>query len=541
MQILKIIFQHEIRDKSYLKEDAEIYDYLTKKGKSREEILSTIEHKTKLKYFDIHNHHLDRELYETYDYYTLAAKNIIPVEQNQNQINFVASDLQDSILYDVVNSNNKKLVIKYFLMEFELKKVLENFQNHTNYFDSEPAAEEIVIDTKNLDVVKAVEDIIKQGLESRASDIHIEPMEKGIRIRYRIDGMMSLTLKMDISEEDKGAIINRFKIMSSMDIGEKRKSQDGRISNTHFSKDRVFDFRVSTVSTVNGEKIVLRVLERNHKISNLEKLGFNKDVSSSLRKALTKKNGLLFVTGATGSGKSTTLHAMISELDSEKQNIYTIEDPVELTIPNINQIDVKETGVPFDEHLISLLRQDPDVIVVGEIRDSKTAKLAIQAALTGHLVLSTLHTNGAVETFERLLHMDIEGYQLSACLIGIESQRLVRKLCPHCKIKSPLSEGEKNWLDSIELLYPGSYNGLFNNLREGTYHQKGCKECFQLGFFGRTVVAEYIEIDDEVNEMIVKEEINGKVLINKGFVPMFINSLYKVVQGETTIQEILIS
>lgn len=370
------------------------------------------------------------------------------------------------------------------------------------------------IEHSNIDLVNK---LIDEAVENSASDIHLESFENNYRIRYRIDGQLREIMNLPVSRSAQ--ISSRIKIMAGLDISEKRKPQDGKIKYRNKSYD--IDIRVSTLPTSFGEKTVLRILDKSHLDLNIEKLGLSKEHLSTVLRNLQRPYGMILVTGPTGSGKSTSLYSFLQHIHRVEKNILTVEDPVEYNIPGINQCNVKpDIGFSFANALRSFLRQDPDVIMVGEIRDKETADIAVRAALTGHLVFSTLHTNDSISAITRLIDMGVDSFLVAASLKLIIAQRLVRKLCD-CKIKSQ-STG----------------NGSGGHI----YIKKGCFDCGMTGYRGRTALFEVLEITDEIAEMISAEkslvEIRNKSLEN-GFVSLRQSGLSKIQSGITTNEEVI--
>ncbi|RUM40525.1 MAG: hypothetical protein DSY34_05215, partial [Desulfurobacterium sp.] len=379
------------------------------------------------------------------------------------------------------------------------------------------------IDTR---IIQIVDYIILKGVKDRASDIHIEPAEAVVRVRYRIDGVM--TLGFILPKQIHSSIVTRIKLISHLNISETRLPQDGRT--TFKVGDKEIDLRVSTLPSIYGEAVVMRLLGLNEALPKLEELGFTPHNYNLLQKTIQKPYGIILVTGPTGSGKTTTLYALLNKTFSVRRTIITVEDPVEYKWELIRQVQVNpRTGLTFAKALRSILRQDPDVILVGEIRDEETAKIAIQAAQTGHLVLTTLHTNDAVSSITRLAELGIKPFLIGSSLIAISAQRLVRKICPYCKDSYKASEEEKAYLkvpkDEEIILYKG----------------KGCKECKFRGYFGRTVIAEILLIDKELEDLIMKQASLIEIMdvaLRKGFKTMFEDGKLKVLNGETTVEEL---
>ncbi len=384
--------------------------------------------------------------------------------------------------------------------------------------------DKIIEKAEEAPVIKLVDLIIKQAIDQRASDIHIEPFKERINLRYRIDG--ALYQIPPPSRSLHSAIASRLKILSRLDIAEKRLPQDGAISFKH--GERVVDIRVSTIPTVWGEKVVMRILDKEAVKLELSTLGFDPKQLENIKKSLQRPYGLFFVTGPTGSGKSTTLYSALSETIDPKKNIMTAEDPVEFKLEGINQVQVKpDIGLTFASALRSFLRQDPDVIMVGEVRDLETAQICVRAALTGHFVLSTLHTNDAASAVTRLLDIGIESYLLTPSLICIVAQRLARRLCSKCK--EPI---EPN---------PDLFGGItFKS--DLIYKAKGCEECNHTGYHGRIILTETLMIDDTVRELISREATYIQIMDaarKNGMDTLFDDGIKKVEAGITSFDEIV--
>lgn len=378
-------------------------------------------------------------------------------------------------------------------------------------------------------ISEVVRSVIEQAVNDRASDIHIEPREKEVRLRYRIDGILYEITTFPLSL--KNPVVSRIKILAGMDIAEKRIPQDGRFQQK--VNDQEIDIRVSSFPTVYGEKIVLRLLYRNSSLKGLEDLGFSPEALDNIKTLLDSPQGMSLVTGPTGCGKTTTMYALLAEINSTEKNIITLEDPVEYVIEGINQTSVNpRAGLSFPVGLRSILRQDPDVIMVGEIRDLETAQIAIRAANTGHLLISTLHTNDAPSALTRLVDMGIEPYLVASSVNGILSQRLVRRICPDCIREYQLPEyaAQRKFL-SIDERQPFI-----------CFMGKGCDTCGNTGYFGRAAVGEVLFVTEPIRKMLLcKESATAmmKYLIREeGFKTIRENGIAKIKEGITTIQEI---
>lgn len=382
------------------------------------------------------------------------------------------------------------------------------------------------IDFENTPVVDTVNSIIVNSAKMNASDIHFDPTENGLKVRVRIDGI--LRTFYDIPEEIKQNIVTRIKILSGMNITETRLPQDGAIKGDF--KDLNLDLRVSSLPTKHGEKIVIRILDYSMSLKGVEYLCFSEINYKKILKMIESPNGIILVTGATGSGKSTTLYSFLQKLNKEGVNIITVEDPVEMEIKGINQVQVNsDIGLDFATVLRSILRQDPNVIMIGEIRDSETARIAVRASITGHLVLSTIHTNNSLNTIERLLDMDVERYLLSSALTGIVSQKLARKLCDKCKKERPTTQAEKIMLKNVLGLDV-----------QNVYDAVGCPECSH-GYKGRIAIQEVLLINQDIKDAIsagFRKDQLRKLVYTKDVITLLQDGLFKVIAGFTNFSEI---
>lgn len=383
-------------------------------------------------------------------------------------------------------------------------------------------------DFVNVPIVDIVNEIFIDASSKSASDIHYDPWEEFMKIRIRIDGQLIDYAK--VPNTYKNNLVTRIKILSGMNITESRLPQDGAIKATIGGED--VDMRVSCLPTNKGEKVVIRILDYSKHVSGIESLGFTDTNLKKVEHAISAPNGIILVTGATGSGKSTTVYSILNKLNQEDTNIITVEDPIEMDIEGVNQVQTNsEIGLDFANVLRSILRQDPDIVMIGEIRDTETAKIAVRASITGHLVLSTLHTNDALTTIERLCDMGVERYLLSSSLSAIVSQKLARKLCNKCKYKRPATEYEKNLIKK-ELNY--DINEIWD--------KKGCPECNN-GYKGRIAVHEVLlineEIKDAINTDLDRKDLRDLVYKDEDTYTLLQDGLVKAVQGITTIEEVL--
>jgi len=428
----------------------------------------------------------------------------------------------EDLILDTIN--------KYYPLETSKEMVKELEANEDEEFEMGSLEDRDIMEMANeAPIVKLVNKIIFQAVKENASDIHIEPFEKELRVRYRIDGIMHQ--KLLPPKRYQGAIVSRIKIMADLNIAEKRIPQDGRI--TIKVGDKSYDLRVSILPSNFGERVVMRILDKGKGATELEKFNMSKRDADVLMKTIARPNGIILVSGPTGSGKTSTLYAILNRLNKPDVNIITVEDPVEYTMSGISQVAVNEKiGLTFAAALRSILRQDPDICLIGEIRDSETAQIATQAALTGHLVLSTIHTNSAPATITRLIDMGIEPFLVASSLICVISQRLVRRLCTHCKkISSP----------SEQLLLRAGISA--QKAKEITFYEAvGCGECLSSGYSGRLALFEIMEVGDDIAKLIV-QRVDATIIkqktIEQGMTELGQDGIRVVTAGLTTLEEVL--
>lgn len=442
----------------------------------------------------------------------------IPFEETGGRIKVCFADTSNKRAVETVRLLllNKGLIMeKYITFETNVDIILNSFSGSSESIDI------------NADVSGFIDSVIKTAMEKRASDIHIEPMQEGLRVRYRIDG--TLINVASIGKEKQAQIIGRLKAISNMHQ-EKQESQDGRII---MYPD--YNIRVSSQKNIYGEKFVLRLLKKNENVKSIFDLGFPED-SKLVKDAFNKKNSITIVAAPTGEGKTTTLYSIIDYLNKPEINITTIEDPVEIRIDGLNQIEIDSRNT-FVDSLRTVLRQDPDIILLGEVRDKETAEIAMQAGQTGHYVLTTIHTIDALEVITRLRKMGISNYDISGTLATSVSQRLVRKLCPHCMKEREYTEEEKQIINSIG----EKYNIKFDFEGKKTYDAVGCKKCNNTGYYGRIGIFEILIINDQLRNLIVDNksviEIK-KEAIKNGYLPLVIDGINKVLNGTTNLTEL---
>ena len=446
----------------------------------------------------------------------------IPFEINGNKIKVCFTDRVTGGKTDPVKMLllNKGLIMEqYITFENEIQKILSSLEGEKT--------KDITKTTLSETITELIDSIIVTGMEKRASDIHIEPAANEIRIRYRIDGELFTAAKID--KEKQPQVIGRLKAISNMHQ-EKQESQDGRIL---LYDD--YNIRVSSQPNVYGEKFVLRLLKKEANIRNIFELGYP-GTEETFKKSFNKKNSITIIAAPTGAGKTTTLYSIVDYLNSPEINITTIEDPVEIRIDGLNQIEIGNKST-FSGALRTVLRQDPDIILLGEIRDQETAEIAVQAGQTGHYVLSTIHTIDAIEVVNRLRKMGLSDYDIASTLATTVSQRLVRRICPECKKEREFTKEEKNIISKIAAKYGEEIN--FDNLK--TYDAVGCKKCNNSGYYGRVGIFETLDITDEIKELIVKGastiEIRNKAL-EQNYRPLLIDGIRKILNGDTTLDEL---
>jgi type IV pilus assembly protein PilB len=435
-------------------------------------------------------------------------------EHTNEEINRLRFILKKKVILNLCTIEQFKIYLNKYYEEIYRKQIVKELKGE------EDTRKEVDKKVKG-PIISLVDSIFREGIEKGASDIHIEPWKDTITVRYRIDGVLNVfsTLPRNLYE----VIATRIKVMASMDITNKYTPEDGEISLN--VEEHPHDLRISTMPTVHGEKFVIRILQRNAPLLNINKLGFMPRDYLLLKNILRFKQGLIIITGPTGSGKTTTLYSMINELNEKSRNIVTVEKPVECEVEGINQVSIGEGSATYGNILKAVLRQDPDVIMVGEIIDKETAEVAIRASLTGHLVLTTLHTNDASSAINRLTNMDIDGDIIKSSLVLVIAQRLTRLICKECKVKYKLSKEERNLME-------------INNIEEA-YKGIGCAKCNNTGYRGRTVAYETMIIGKRVKEHMEKgdSDILRNIAIEEGMVTMDEYFRKLVADGSTTVEE----
>ena len=499
----------------------------------RVEFLKYFAQNFKFEYSSLDESSIDYNLARKIPSSQLKRLGALPLKEDKVNVYVAFRDLFDvEIQEQIANIFNRKILKVVVCDTAKLDKVLSKMELNESV-SSLIAQIRQEISRANTDdggessgILRLIETILKTAISSRASDIHIESSEKNCIVRCRIDGMLAEIFVFD--KDIYPPLVSRLKMLSNLDIAEHRKPQDGRFSVQVLGRD--YDFRISTLPIIHGESVVMRILDKSKAIIKLSELGMLEDNLAKFSRLTRTPYGVLLVTGPTGSGKTTTLYAALNDIKSVETKMITVEDPVEYQMDMIQQVNVNvKAGLTFASSLRSILRQDPDIVMIGEIRDQETLRIAIQAALTGHLVFSTLHTNDAISAVARVVEMGIEPYLVSGALIGVEAQRLVRKLCPHCKQKITLPPTQ---LDGIIHLIPDDF---------AFYAPVGCEKCSQTGYLGREMISEVLPISDKISSLIAKnatkEELKSTALA-EGFKDFFTDGIRRAAMGITSIQEV---
>ncbi len=523
--------------------------YLVENGYLTEEDLAkALSDHYQIPYISISEYEIDREILDSVSEDMARRYKIIPLDRTDKLLTVALVDPDNIHHLDEIKIKTRMDVMPVISLPKEIEAAINKYYGGNEIRVEETYASllgdmqqedlEVVHDqdddldgegVESAPIIRLVNMLISEAIRSRCSDIHIEPEEKAVRVRYRIDGV--LKEMPGIPKKMQNAVTSRVKIISELDIAERRKPQDGRFKMK--LENRVVDFRVSTVPTVHGEKVVMRLLDKRNLQLDLTKLGFEPESLAKFERAIRRPYGMMIVTGPTGSGKSTTLYSALSRINDPGKNIMTAEDPVEYQLKGINQVQVRsEIGMGFPEVLRSFLRQDPDIIMIGEIRDLDTASIAVKAALTGHFVLSTLHTNDAPSSLNRLIDMGVEPFLVGASLLLVVAQRLVRKICPECK---------RPYQPTPELLQQlGVDPSLAVSLT--FYEGKGCSNCSDTGYRGRMALYEVMEMDEELSDAAIKGLPNKEIKAiarKNGMHTLRDSGIAKIMDGLTTVEEVL--
>jgi general secretion pathway protein E/type IV pilus assembly protein PilB len=501
---------------------------------SEKEFAQVLASQFKYEFIDLYSIHINFTALKNFSLNVLKSADAIIIKEDEDFIHIAISDPLNYENMELLERNIVVKPIKYYIsLKSDIKHVYERFeiiettQSLMQKVKNEINSKEFKLDNEQSSIMQLIEQIIKTAVRNRASDIHIEPNDTDVSVRNRVDGILREVFILDI--EIYNALASRIKILGNLDISEKRRSQDGRFS-MQVNSSR-YDFRLSTAPTMHGESIVMRILDQQKILLKLEQLGMNEKNLKKFQSLLEAPYGVVFVTGPTGSGKTTTLYAALNEIKDIENKIITIEDPIEYQLPLVQQIQTNDKiDYTFNHVLKSVLRQDPDIIMVGEIRDDETLNTAVGASLTGHLVFSTLHTNDAPSAITRLVQMGLQSYLIADSLVGIVTQRLVRKICPHCKIEHkpqlPLIKKIQDYLPENHTFYQG----------------KGCSKCEFSGYKGRIMICEILNISDTISTQISEDKNKHAIYqeaLKGGFEPMLIDGIDKAVEGTTTLEEVL--
>ncbi len=488
-----------------------------------------------LEFVDLFGVEVDFNLMTKYPVNLLKSAQAVPFMEDDE---FVHIAVVDPLDYDSIELLERKIATKppkiYVSLKNDISHIFERFEIISTTklivenIKREIATNSYKADSEQSSIMQLIEQIVKNAIKNNASDIHIEPSAFNVSVRGRIDGVLRENFVFD--KDIYSALSSRIKILGNLDISEKRKSQDGRFSMT--IDNNIYDFRLSTAPTIFGESIVMRILDQQKILLKLRDLGMEENNIKTFEEILKSPYGIIFVTGPTGSGKTTTLYAALNEIKSIENKMITIEDPIEYQLPLAQQIQINEKiDYSFAEALRSILRQDPDIIMVGEVRDSETLNIAVQASLTGHLVFTTLHTNDAPSAITRMIQMDLEPYLIADSLIGVMAQRLVRKICPNCKKEH---HPPRKMIEKVEKYLPENYK---------FYIGEGCIRCGFSGYSGRTMISEILRISEKISHLISinmnKYEIARKAEESDGFEPMIIDGVKKALSGVTSLEEVL--
>ncbi|WP_339214312.1 ATPase, T2SS/T4P/T4SS family [Ornithinibacillus sp. FSL M8-0202] len=515
--------------------DEKLGDALLREGYiTEQQLLDVLKYQLNIPQVDLYQYAIDKEVVQLVPKELAKRHNLMPIRVEGNKLFVAMADPMDYFAIEelriatglqinpgiATKDSIFRTITKYYDLQESIEEVMGDYA-------PEESIDETGITDEDSPIVRLVNQVIANAVAQKASDIHFDPQERELRVRYRVDGV--LRTERSLPKYMQGMLIARIKIISNLNITENRIPQDGRVKIT--IQDRSVDIRVSTLPSIYGEKVVMRILDLGANLNDVDKLGFTEHNLATFKSMIEKPNGIVLITGPTGSGKSSTLYAALNRLNREEVNIITIEDPVEYQLEGINQVQVREEiGMTFASGLRSILRQDPDIVMIGEIRDVETAQIAVRASLTGHLVLSTLHTNSAVDALSRLMDMGVEPFLLSSSLNGIVAQRLVRKICPDCSEKVGPTERELKMFSNANLVVSEVTRG------------KGCSSCGMTGYRGRVAIHEVLPIDEMIRNLIVNTGTRREILsyVRKKEMKFLLDDgLLKVSQGLTTTEEVL--
>ncbi|SIS50682.1 GspE/PulE family protein [Salimicrobium flavidum] len=504
------------------KDDQKLGDVLLERGLiSEQQLIQVLEIQLGVPRISLYQYPIDDSLLHLVSKEFALRNVVMPLKQQGEKLILAMNDPMDYYTIEDLQ------IASGFQIEPVIATRDEIIQTINRQYNLKETKEEPEADPDSAPAIKTVDQLLQAGVQMKASDIHLDPQEGKVLVRYRIDGM--LRTERSLPKRIQNSMVARIKIMANLNITENRLPQDGRIKTTVGSTP--VDLRISIMPTVYGEKIVIRILDLGSVLNRLTELGFNKINYRRYLDLVERSSGLILLTGPTGSGKSSTLYASLNHLNNDEKNIITIEDPVEYQLEGINQVQVNSrVGLTFSHGLRSILRQDPDIVMVGEVRDSETAEIAVRASLTGHLVFSTLHTNSAIDSIPRLIDMDIEPYLVVSSLAGVVAQRLVRKICNECKVKQAPTDMEVEQFEKRGLSI------------DHVYYGEGCETCHQSGYRGRMAIQEVLVIDEEIRTLMMNNRSTSEIrkhAWDHDMIFLLDDGLLKVKQGTTTMEEIL--
>ena len=497
---------------------------------SEKQILETLSQQLGYPFVDLYGEDIDYDLMASYPLALIEKNKIVPFKQDDEYLYIATADPLDYDSLELIEKMSPKPLKIFIALSKDIQIIIERLKVSisTQTLVNKVRKELKVGSLESISAIEELLDLILQtGIKRRATDIHIEPSKYNFIVRSRTDGVL-----MELFSFDKDIyypLVSKIKLLSNLDISEKRKPQDGRFTRTY--NDKTFDFRVSTTPTLHGESVVLRILDQEKILLRMTELGMSEYNLERFERLIHSPYGIVFVTGPTGSGKTTTLYAALNEVKGIDKKVITIEDPVEYEIPLIQQIPINtKIGLTFSAVLRNILRQDPDIIMIGEVRDFETLEASIQASLTGHLVFATLHTNDAISSITRMIQMGAKAYMVADSLIGVVAQRLVRKICPYCKEEYIPTKDEIKFIEPF----------LEEDMK--FFKGKGCKECQFTGYLGREMISEILMVNDEISHLIATSQDKTKILKaakENGFVSMLEDGIHKLKTGVTTLEEVL--
>ena len=528
-QVEKTLIEKEPKEK--------LGEALIRKGLITEhQLIEVLEEQLGIPKVSLYNYPFDEKLFNLIPKVLAKKNNIIPMKRTGNELFVAMADPMDFYLINDLRLSTGFQITPIIATKDDISRAIAKYYDLQDFVGewlevrnsiTEPEAIKEEVGDDESPIIQLVNSILQSAIGQHASDIHIDPREKDVLIRLRVDGKLQndRTLPKDI----QGVLLARIKIMANLDITERRQPQDGRIRT--LIDVRQVDLRIATLPTIFGEKVVIRILDMNQNVNHINQLGFSASNFKKYTKMIQAPHGLVLITGPTGSGKSSTMYASINKLNNEDVNIVSIEDPVEYQLEGINQVQVNTAaGMTFASGLRAILRQDPNVIMLGEIRDRETAEIAVRASLTGHLVLSTLHTNDSISTLMRLVDMGVESFLVASSLMGVVSQRLVRRICRDCRTEVSITNREKEIFSELGITVKSLYRGI------------GCQNCYMTGYRGRIAIHEVLTIDDRLRRALLDGESNSvlyQIAKKNGTTFLLEDGLQKVAEGFTTTEEVL--